>query len=210
MQMLEFGGWAKGEFMYLGCSILNVMLHILFSKVFCKSKQWRNCFGDASAKVWMSSCYQWKCRRPVVSAFRCRTKILRKRLCSDTSEKVWMSSCYRFIVPCTYRCLVWSESFLVTLSSPNWKVWFQLQLRYATCVVVRLHMQVWCPDWQFCFYSQLWYVTCVTVRVRVSGNVDFVCLLKSHILICWFVLQMVLQNGVYRSAPGLYNSLRAS
>ena len=135
----------------LGCSILNVMLHILFSKVFCKSKQWRNCFGDASAKVWMSSCYQWKCRRPVVSAFRCRTKILRKRLCSDTSEKVWMSSCYRFIVPCTYRCLVWSESFLVTLSSPNWKVWFQLQVRYATCVVVRLHMQVWCPDWQLCF-----------------------------------------------------------
>ena len=34
----------------------------------------------------------------------------------DTSEKVWMSSCYRFIVPCTYWCLVRSESFLVTLS----------------------------------------------------------------------------------------------
>ena len=34
----------------------------------------------------------------------------------DTSEKVWMSSCYRFIVPCTYRSLVRSESFLVTLS----------------------------------------------------------------------------------------------
>ena len=164
----------------------------------------------------MSSCHQWKCRRPVASAFRCRKKILRKRLfsvagekygCSvvidsvvlqDTSEKVWMSSCYRFIVPCTYRCLVWSESFLVTLSSPNWKVWFQLQVRYATCVVVRLHMQVWCPDWQLCFYSQLWYVTCVIVRARVSGNVVFVCFLKSHILICWFVLQTVLQDGVYR------------
>jgi hypothetical protein len=82
----------------LGCSILNVMLQILFSKVFCKSKQWRNCFlyfqynslynfGDASAKVWMSSCYQWKCRRPVVSAFRCRKKNLRKRLCSVAGEK---------------------------------------------------------------------------------------------------------------------------
>ena len=37
-------------------------------------------------------------------------------LLQDTSEKVWMSSCYRFIVPCTYRSLVRSESFLVTLS----------------------------------------------------------------------------------------------
>ena len=49
-----------------GCSVVidSVVLHFFRTRISVV----------ASAKVWMFSCYQWKCPRPVVSAFRCRKK----------------------------------------------------------------------------------------------------------------------------------------